>query len=88
MFISNSTFTNNSAIDGGVAYIKGDTYISVINSTFTNNSASNQGGVFYIVANSSLTLYNSTLQKNKAKEASLIYAMRVKESEYINITSS
>ncbi len=42
--VSNSTFTNNSALDSGGAYYNEDGVLSVIDSTFTNNSAGILGG--------------------------------------------
>ena len=62
--ISDSSFTNNSALKGGAIEVQGNN-LNITNSTFTGNSATgNGGGAIY--DNYSVTITNSTLTGNSA----------------------
>ena len=43
----NATYSNNSAIDGGVIFAEGECEINITGGTFTGNAVSNFGGVLY-----------------------------------------
>ena len=66
--ITNSTFTNNVAVNGGVMLLAGSLF-SITTSTFTDNSATSCGGVMYVpqyTAGSSFNITNSTFINNRA----------------------
>ena len=67
--ITNSTFANNAAVNGGVMFLAGYKFFSIMNSTFTNNSATASGGIMYVSgykAGSSFNIINSTFSNNNA----------------------
>ena len=51
-----STFTRNTAQDGGAIYATNDARLALVDSTFEQNSASTAGGALYIGANSTAVI--------------------------------
>lgn len=83
--ISNSTFANNSAPNGGGGAIENEgTLSSLINSTFTNNSAYGGGAIENDGMLSSLI--NSTFANNSASEGGGIYNYEGTINSLINST--
>ena len=68
--ISDSIFTNNNAVNGGVIYSKN--VLNIKGSNFTNNQANN-GGVIYL-SNSKIFLNTSKLVNNFATNGGVIYS--------------
>ncbi len=62
--VTNSTFTNNTAIWGGAIY--NYSTVTVADSTFTNNTVNNYGGVIHN-DHGTVTVTNSTFNNNTAK---------------------
>jgi hypothetical protein len=68
----NSTFTQSSALDGGVAFIDLNSTIIIFNSSFQLNQASNFGGVIFS-PDSKLNISNSIFANNAAVCGGAIY---------------
>lgn len=67
--LTDVTFTQNTAIDGGAVRAEGIYSLSTTNVDFTNNTASNKGGGLYVsgstaVEQSTATIANSTFSGN------------------------
>lgn len=69
--IINSTFTNNTALNGYGGAVKNDNNMTIINSTFINNSALNGSGGA-IDSEHNMTIINSIFKNNRAKKAGAI----------------
>ena len=81
--ITNSTFTNNAAINGGVMFFASSLF-NIMNSTFINNSAASIGGVMY--AAGSLNITNCTFSNNSAAITGGV--MLITDSSFNNIIGS
>ena len=62
--ISNTTFDNNTAVNGGGAYIKGE-YTNILNANFINNNVTYHGGAVYIDGSKS-NIRNNNFTYNEA----------------------
>jgi len=68
----NSTFSNNTADDGGAIYNEYFGSVNISNSTFNNNTADcyySFGGAIYSGENSQLTISDSVFSENEAKDS-------------------
>ena len=90
--ITDSTFTNNSAYDGGVLHLSHAAFavVSITHSEFTNNSANLIGGVLYLIEvdNSSITITNSEFTDNGANQNGGVLHLRGVHNSSITITNS
>lgn len=76
--LENTTFSNNTAADGGVVYFKstGSTNtLNISNSTFEDNTATN-GGVFYILDGAVADITNSTFFNNTGSDGGVIHSVQ------------
>ena len=78
--ISNTTFKNNNAQQGGALYIKSDSEINLTNTVFIGNSASYNSGAIYITApddgssvDTILNIANSQFGDNNNNDSDSIY---------------
>ncbi len=78
--VSNSTFSNNQAANGGVLYVQLDSTsgsIQVLSGTFNNNKATNKGGVIYgyqVDIDGGIYIQNvSSAENSGAGEGGVIY---------------
>ena len=63
--ISNSSFTNNSAlIEGGAVYLKSGSVVTMTNTSFTSNTAQEAGAIY--IEDGDLDLNNVTLTSNSS----------------------
>ncbi len=69
--ITNCTFVNNFAPDGGAIYALASATIS--GSTFRNNRATNNGGAIVTTGSNSLNIANSKFESNRAKNGGALY---------------
>ncbi|WP_297899187.1 transglutaminase domain-containing protein [Methanobrevibacter sp.] len=69
--ITNCTFVNNFAPDGGAIYVLAS--VTITGSTFKNNRASNNGGAIFTTGSNSLNISNSKFESNKAKTGGALY---------------
>ena len=81
--VSNSTFINNSAYDGGAIYVgDGSDEITITNSNFTENMAVTTGGAIGIVA-SAVTINASNFYYNNATSGAALYVGGEGTTNYI-----
>ncbi len=78
-----STFTENSAVNGGAIAVFKDATIT--ESTFTNNTADNYGGAIYVNSSAKLDITKSAMKNNTAIRGSSIYSNGTIES-FVNAT--
>ncbi|MDR3063368.1 MAG: hypothetical protein LBU40_04430, partial [Methanobrevibacter sp.] len=72
-YLNDSTFKNNSAIDGGGIYSLSSLQINAVN--FSQNTATASGGAIYTNGQISIS-YNSNFTSNNAKNGGAIYALK------------
>jgi hypothetical protein len=65
-YLENSSFTENHAIDGGVAYLESNSSIEIFGCLFRLNQALNFGGALFSPDFSKLNVSNSIFQNNTA----------------------
>jgi hypothetical protein len=68
--IANTTFSTNTAVNGGAAYNDGAGTLSITNSTVSGNSAGSAGGIFNI---GTFAITNSTLSGNLSAQGGGIF---------------
>jgi predicted outer membrane repeat protein len=61
-----TTFSSNSARDGGAIYHSSATSLHLRNTTLSDNSASDDGGAIYVAGSRSVTAASSTIANNEA----------------------
>lgn len=67
--ISNSTFEENKAFEGGSIYLKEKSHLTITGGRFTNNQAlgeNSSGGAIYVAGGSTLNVDSVTFTENKA----------------------
>ncbi|MEA4956099.1 hypothetical protein SDC9_03477 [bioreactor metagenome] len=69
--ITNCTFVNNFAPDGGAIYALASA--TILGSTFRNNRATNNGGAIVTTGSNSLNIANSKFESNRAKNGGALY---------------
>ena len=67
-----STFTNNSALAGGVVYCISETRVNISNSTFSNNKATVSGGVIHQL-DCLVSITTSSFYNNSGKNGGVLY---------------
>jgi fibronectin-binding autotransporter adhesin len=83
LMLSDSTFSTNSATDGGGGIYNDGGTLTVTDSTFSTNSADNGGGI----ANyGTLTVANSTFSTNSATSGGAIYLNSAASNHFKNVT--
>ena len=81
--VSNSSFTNNYAYNGGAIYVGSDSgQINVTGSTFTKNHALNSGGAISLDA-SAVTINQTKFYDNYAVEGGALYVGGQGETNYV-----
>ncbi|WP_333658384.1 transglutaminase domain-containing protein [Methanobrevibacter sp.] len=69
--ITNCTFVNNFAPDGGAIYVLAS--VTITGSTFKNNRASNNGGAIFTTGSNILNIFGSFFESNRAINGGALY---------------
>jgi len=80
----NSTFLNNSALNGGVVYSYANSVFGCKNCHFEGNSA-DEGGVGYINDEGYIEISNSTFIDNHANEGSVLLIINSDSESTLNL---
>ena len=81
--VSDSTFTYNNAMSGGVIYLDKGNKLTVNNSLLSHNSAESNGGVIYCSDHNQVTFYNPVVTFNNADNNGGVVCSLIETELYI-----